>query len=137
MDVEHFKGRENQSDSKPYESPGLVCSCMVESLGQPPHASVHDAGRHAAIINRVETDEICFETKARFEKECLYKLNFSPVGGAPFSIKAKVLDVSPSSRRDFYFTSARFEGLTPDQCQGLLALMTSINIAQTRNHTSE
>lgn len=137
MDVERFKRRNNKSDSKPYESPWLVCSCMVESLRQPPHASVHDAGRHAAIIKRVETDEICFETKARFEKECLYKLNFSPVGGVPFSVQARVLDVSPSYRRDFYFTSARFEGLTPDQRQGLLALMTSINIAQTQNDTPE
>ncbi len=111
------------------KSPAIVCSCMLEPLEPAPVGKAGEGTKHAVLINRLEAEEICFEAKERFNTDYLYKLNFSPVGGMPFSVIAKILEVSESYRKGFYFNFAKFENLTPSQQQSVLALMASASIA--------
>lgn len=126
------KGNRNQVGRKATESPGLICSCMLEPLKQSIDEKANHTGRQAAIIYRIEADEICFEARVGFKKDHLYKINFSPLGGAPFSVQARVLGACASYRPGFHFTSAKFEELTPHQHQSLLALMASVNAIKAR-----
>lgn len=135
MKVEQSKN-EDKPLSAVYKSPAIMCSCMLEMLEPIPVGRTEEPARHAVLINRLEAEEIYFEARERFEKEYLCKLNLSPVGGIPFSLTAKILDVSSSSRQGFYLAFARFENLTPRQRQSVLALISSTNMAGMNNTIS-
>jgi len=118
---------------KDYKSPGIICSCIAESLEVVTGTRTYSSERQAVIVSRIEAEEISFETKGWFDKERIYRLNFSPVGGTPFTAQARVLDISESYRRGFYSVAAKFEELTPRQHQSLLSLMENIKVAGIRN----